>query len=141
MLVSLLFVSRTTETGRQELDRILQQARGYNAEHGITGALCYNNNIFMQVLEGSRTEVNRLYSRILQDHKHHSDVELLHYAEIGERRYSGWTMGRVDISRLNASIVLKYSECTDFNPYATSGEMSLAMLNELVATASIVGRA
>lgn len=140
MLVSLLFASRTTENGVRDLERILEQARIYNAEHGITGVLCYSPTVFMQVLEGGRSEVNRLYARILRDEKHHRDVELLHYGEIAERSYSSWTMGRVDISRLNASIVLKYSEKTDFDPYATPGLMSMAMLKELVATASIHGR-
>ena len=140
MLVRLLYVSRAADAALKDLDNILQHARSYNAEHGITGALCYSSNIFMQVLEGSRTEVNRLYATILRD-PHHSDVELLHYEEISERSYSGWTMGRVDISRLNTSTVLKYSEHADFNPYANSGKMALAMLQELVATANIIGRA
>ncbi|MGC9560906.1 MAG: BLUF domain-containing protein [Brachymonas sp.] len=140
MLVSLLFVSRATEAGLHDLENILHQSRAYNAEHGITGALCYSKNIFMQVLEGSRTDVNHLYGRILQDQVHHEDVQLLHYSEITERSYSGWTMGRVDISRLNMSIVLKYSERPEFNPYLTSGEMSMAMFRELIATANIAGR-
>lgn len=140
MLVRLLYVSRAADAALKDLDNILQHARTYNAEHGITGTLCYSSNVFMQVLEGSRTEVNRLYATILRD-PHHSDVELLHYEEISERCYSSWTMGRVDISRLNTSTVLKYSEGADFNPYANSGKMALAMLQELVATANIVGRA
>ncbi len=139
MLVSLLYVSRIADHALEDLDNILQRSRAYNAEHGITGALCYSKNVFMQVLEGSRHEVNRLYAIILRD-PHHSDVELLHYTEITERSYAGWTMGRVDVSRLNASIVLKYSEKMEFNPYVNSGHMSRAMLDDLIATASIVGR-
>lgn len=139
MIVSLLYVSRIADHALEDLDNILQRSRAYNAEHGITGALCYSKNIFMQVLEGSRHEVNRLYASILRD-PHHSDVELLHYTEITERSYAGWTMGRVDVSRLNASIVLKYSEKMEFNPYVNSGRMSRAMLDDLIATASIVGR-
>ena len=41
---------------------------------------------------------------------------------------------------LDTSIILKYSEGPDFNPYANSGWMSLAMLEELAATAQVVGR-
>ncbi len=139
MLVRLLYVSRATESTTQSLEAILQRARRHNAEHGITGILCYSNNIFMQLLEGSREEVNCLYSEIQRD-SHHTNVQLLHYDEITEREYPGWTMGLVDIDQLNTSIILKYSEGPDFNPYANSGWMSLAMLEELAATAQVVGR-
>ena len=139
MLVRLLYVSRATESTTESLEAILQRARCHNAEHGITGILCYSNNIFMQLLEGSRDEVNCLYSEIQRD-SHHTNVQLLHYDEITEREYPGWTMGLVDIDQLNTSIILKYSEGPDFNPYANSGWMSLAMLEELAATAQVVGR-
>ncbi len=50
-------------------------------------------------------------------------------------------MGQVNLSRINHAIVLKYSETMELNPYAVSGKMSLALLEELMATASIMGRA
>jgi phage pi2 protein 07 len=71
----------------------------------------------------------------------HTDVVLLHYQEIRERRFSGWTMGQVNLSKLNTSIVLKYSERPELDPYAVSGDVSMALLEELMLTASIIGRA
>ena len=65
---------------------------------------------------------------------------LLHYEEISERRFGGWTMGQVNAAKLNTSILLKYSEKPELDPYAVSGQMSLALLEELMATASIIGR-
>ena len=65
---------------------------------------------------------------------------LLHYEEISERRFGGWTMGQVNLSKLNASTVLKYSEKPELDPYSVSGKVSLALLEELMATAAIVGR-
>jgi hypothetical protein len=68
-------------------------------------------------------------------------VVLLHYQEITERRFGGWTMGKVNLSKLNTSIVLKYSEQPELDPYSVSGLVSLALLEELMLTASIIGRA
>ena len=48
-------------------------------------------------------------------------------------------MGLVDASRVNASVLLKYSERAVLDPYGVSGKVSLALLEELMATASIVG--
>jgi hypothetical protein len=81
-----------------------------------------------------------LYGHILRDARH-KDVVLLHYQEITERRFGGWTMGKVNLSKLNTSIVLKYSEQPELDPYSVSGLVSLALLEELMLTASIIGRA
>jgi hypothetical protein len=66
---------------------------------------------------------------------------LLHYEEILERRFGGWTMGQVNMSKINATILLKYLEKPLLDPYSVSGKVSLALLEELMATACIIGRA
>jgi hypothetical protein len=46
----------------------------------------------------------------------------------------------VNAAKLNTSILLKYSERPELDPYSMSGAVSMALLQELMATASIVGR-
>ncbi len=141
MLVRLLYVSRAVDKHNgPAIDSILDASRGHNLHNGITGVLCYGGGIFLQAIEGGRTAVNHLYNHIVADPRH-QDVVLLHYEEIAERRFGGWTMGQVNLSALNKSIVLKYSEKPEFDPYSVSGRVSLALLEELMATASIIGRA
>ena len=93
-----------------------------------------------RAIEGGREAVSELYGHIQKDARH-KQVVLLHYEEILQRRFSGWTMGQVDVSRVNTSILLKYSERAVLDPYSVSGVVSLALLEELMATASIIGRA
>ncbi len=141
MLVRLLYVSRLADPTKPEvIDGILSDSRKHNPELGITGILCYGGGIFLQAIEGGRTQVSDLYNHISKD-KRHKDVVLLDFQEIQERRFGGWTMGQVNLAKLNTSIVLKYSENSELNPYAVSGKVSLALLEELMATASIIGRA
>jgi hypothetical protein len=80
-----------------------------------------------------------LYGHIQKDPRH-KDVALLLYEEISERRFGGWTMGRVNISKVNQSILLKYAERPELDPYSVSGRVSLALLEDLMATAAICGR-
>jgi hypothetical protein len=124
----------------EETDSILDSSRQHNIANGITGILCYGGGIYLQAIEGGRKQVNELYGHILRDARH-KDVVLLHYQEITERRFGGWTMGKVNLSKLNTSIVLKYSEQPELDPYSVSGMVSLALLEELMLTASIIGRA
>ena len=140
MLVRLLYASRVVDTSAAAIDGILAESRQHNPGCGITGILCYGGGIFLQAIEGGRSAVNMLYGQILHDARH-QDVELLHYEEIAERRFGGWTMGQVNLSKINHSILLKYSETPELDPYAVSGKVSLALLEELMATASIMGRA
>jgi Sensors of blue-light using FAD len=140
MLVRLLYVSKAVNNdANSHTEAILASSRAHNVSNGITGILCYGGGLFLQVIEGGRAQVNELYNALVQD-KRHTDVVLLHYEEITQRRFSGWTMGQVNLAKLNTSIVLKYSEKPELDPYGVSGAMSLALLEELMATASIMGR-
>jgi hypothetical protein len=141
MLVRLLYASRAADNNRQAaIDSIIAQSRTHNPERGITGILCYGGDIFMQVLEGGRSEVNALYNTLTGD-KRHKDVVILRYEEIRERRFAGWTMGQVNLEKINPSVLLKYSAMPTLDPYSVSGEVSMALLEELLLTASIIGRA
>lgn len=139
MLVRLLYASRALDTSPSAIEAILAQSRQYNPTSGITGILCYGGGIFLQAIEGGRMAISDLYGHIQRDARH-KDVVLLQYEEISERRFSGWTMGQVNILKLNQSILLKYSEKPELDPYAASGKVSFALLEELMATASIIGR-
>ena len=140
MLVRLMYASRAVAPMDQDaMLGILRQCKDNNGALGITGLLCHcaSSGIFMQALEGGRSAVNRLYNRIATDPRHR-DVEVLSYEEIGERRFAGWAMGQVSMARLNTALVLKYSATAELDPYSVSGKVSLAMFDELVATASIM---
>ena len=140
MLVRLLYASRSVNPGSSELtESILAQSRSHNPAMGITGSLCYGGGIFLQALEGGRMQISELYGHIQKDARH-KDVVLLHYEEISERRFSGWTMGQVNVERINTSILLKYSEKAELDPYSVSGKVSHALLEDLMATASICGK-
>ena len=140
MLVRLLYASRAV--GNIEcaaIQDIMQQSHSHNPANGITGILCHSDKLYMQVLEGGRDAINALYAKILRDARH-TDVVLLHYEEICERRYGGWTMGQANLAKVNQSILLRFSELPEMNPHAMSGKNSLALIDELMATATIVGR-
>jgi hypothetical protein len=139
MLVRLLYVSRAVDTSPGAIEAILAQSRSHNTICGITGILCYGGGVFLQAIEGGRMAISELYGHILRDVRH-KDVVLLHYEEISERRFGGWTMGQVNLTKLNVSTLLKYSETPELDPYSVSGKVSLALLEELMATAAIVGR-
>ncbi len=129
MLVRLMYASRAAASvDHDALQAILKKSKANNPALGVTGVLCFSGGIFLQVLEGGRMPVNRLYNRIAADPRH-GDVVLLSYDEIDERSFAGWSMGQVNLSRLNTALLLKYSETAALDPYAVSGRVSLALFN------------
>jgi hypothetical protein len=140
MLVRLLYASRAAAAVTQEIiESILRSSREHNPALGVTGVLCHGGDVYMQVLEGGRAAVNELYNKIVRDPRH-KEVMLLYYVEVSERHFAGWTMGQVNLSKVNPSTLLKYSDKPVLDPFATSGRASMALLEELIATAQIVGR-
>ena len=140
MLVRCLYASRAAvPLVAPVVDSILEQSRKNNPLQGITGMLCFIDDIFVQVLEGGRDEVCELFNAIVRDVRHHN-VRMLIYEEISERRFGSWTMGQVNIAKVNPALLLKYSEKAALDPFSCSGHATMALLDELVATASIVGR-
>ncbi|TFZ03919.1 BLUF domain-containing protein [Ramlibacter humi] len=139
MLVRLLYCSRAVDAGPAAIESILAQSRQHNPVSGITGILCYGDGIFLQCIEGGRLQVSDLFGTIQKDARH-KDVALLHFEEISERRFGGWSMGQVNLGKLNHATLLKYSEKPELDPYAVSGKVSFALLEDLAATAAICGR-
>jgi len=137
MLVRLIYASRAASSVSAEtLLPIMKTSRANNLTHGITGVLIFSDGVFLQLLEGGREAVSALYNRISRDERHR-DVVLLSYDEIGERRFAGWAMGQANLSRLNPGILLKYSDRAVLDPYNMSARATLALFDELVATAVI----
>jgi hypothetical protein len=140
MLVRCLYASRAAAgTSAAILDDILVQSRRNNPANGITGMLCVSNNVFIQVLEGGRDEVCDLYHAIVRDTRH-EQLRLLAYEEITERRFGGWTMGQVNLAKVNPGQLLKYFKRAELDPFDASGSATLSLLSELVASASLIGR-
>lgn len=90
-----VYVSRASERfDDQALEMLLRRARSRNARRGITGLLMYADNRFMQILEGSRENIETLSEIIVKDDRHH-DVDTLRFEYKSHRDFADWQMGYV----------------------------------------------
>lgn len=76
------------ETG---VERMVTSARDGNAYFGVTGSLLFSDGCFAQILEGPPESVDHIYGAIVIDHRH-TEVTLLHRAQVTERRFPDWSM-------------------------------------------------
>lgn len=70
---------------------IVDTARHNNARSALTGALIYNGNNFLQLLEGPDDEVEACLAAIRKDVRHSGMVEIRRRA-IEVRDFAAWTM-------------------------------------------------
>ena len=133
MLVRLLYVSQsvgpitTTVTAS-----VLEKSNANNKKHNITGVLCQGSGLWLQVLEGERTQVNILYSRIMAD-RHHQNVQLLSIEEITTRRFGQWSMALVYLSKDDPLVQMAHPE---FDPYSATAKDAMSLLEELIQTST-----
>ena len=140
MLVRCLYASHAAgPLNDRTLDTILIQSRKNNPRHGITGMLCFANDIFVQVIEGGRAEVSKLLTAIIQDERNRN-VQILSFEEIAERSFANWTMGQVNLANVNPALLLKYCERAELNPFSVGSAATMALLLEIAASGAIVNR-
>lgn len=75
----------------EQLEQILEEARKRNLEEKITGCLIYYQHKFVQILEGDKKRVLKVYDKIKLDTRHHS-VQLLWEGDVPERYFPNWNM-------------------------------------------------
>lgn len=135
MLIRLIYVSKAVDPQTRALtESILRKAHAWNTQNDITGVLCEGQGMFLQVLEGERGKVTRLYARIFADPRH-KDLELIHCESIAERRYAEWSMARVSLSDVDPQTKIVWPE---FDPYSANGRVVMARVDALIAQGRVI---
>jgi Sensors of blue-light using FAD len=132
-MIRLVYVSTCVEgLCLEDVYSIMRTADPKNQKEGISGMLCWSGEFFLQCLEGERSQVSRLFTRIANDARH-TNVEVIVAAPTNVRWFSEWGMG---FSRLMAShrLDLPSGTTTSFNPYllqATDLEATFEQLSKV----------
>lgn len=91
-LYELIYTSMTPDPLTEKaVSELLTRARDRNEAHNITGLLYYDGQRFLQIIEGSKPDIETLYELIQNDDRH-QDIELLHSHAINIRSFQNWSM-------------------------------------------------
>ena len=95
MLVELLYcsVSVVPQITNLDLDLILTSARRRNLEEGITGMLLYYRGEFVQILEGKKESVEKVYEKFICPDPRHTAINKVLENTISCRSFNQWSMG------------------------------------------------
>jgi hypothetical protein len=93
------YISRfSADLEPQDIDLIVATSQQNNPKKNITGMLVASGDLFYQLLEGPKEEIDSLYALISKDPRH--EQVLLLESEVGnfERICPDWAMQKVDLS-------------------------------------------
>lgn len=90
-MLQLIYASRPFGFDLNMLASILATSRLRNARDNITGALICRPDVFLQLLEGPRAQVETTFGRICEDDRH-LDVKKLVDGPVEDRLFPDWAM-------------------------------------------------
>ena len=97
-MFQLIYISKPTRLiDSSDLIQLSKQAALNNAKQSITGYLVFNDEYFMQYLEGEEVAVKNLYEKIAKDERHES-LKLIYTGQAQTRVFPKWSMGFKDLS-------------------------------------------
>ena len=131
-LVQLIYASKLNRDNMSEgsVAKIAESSAANNKVKNITGVLYSDGEHFLQTMEGGRTAVSQLFSKISQD-KRHENVTILRFQDIFVRDFNDWSMKLLSLTQDKVELMRRYSIGTQFDPYVLAGESSRSFLLEL----------
>jgi len=108
-LIQMVYLSFATVKLKADADKqieaILEEAVAHNSKVGITGELIYRNGIFLQLLEGRKSDVEQLLGKILMDSNRHENMKVLFKQPMVERLFPDWSMAYVKLDNAALDLV------------------------------------
>ena len=86
-----------SELTPEEFADILVEARVNNVKMDVTGCLLFKDGVFLQVLEGDKQNLLKLYKKIQFDQRH-TQVDKLYFESANERTFKKWSMKMINLS-------------------------------------------
>jgi hypothetical protein len=117
-IISILYISESTKHFdiSFDIDKILNKANNFNKNNNISGMLIYKGGLFIQLLEGEKSCLELLMSRIKEDSRH-DKLRIIYEETTQERLFSNWTMAyknsdimKVDIQKKIDDFINIYNE-------------------------------
>ncbi|MEM0949722.1 MAG: BLUF domain-containing protein [Pseudomonadota bacterium] len=129
-LYHLVYFSKRGARDPAVLADILRVAQRNNARGGITGLLFVDDNQYIQVLEGPRSVLSDLLSRIMRDPRH-SELQITLFEELNYRKFKAWDMAILDGDSTEVSRIFRYYTADVASLSQLSGVVMWEMIEQM----------
>jgi hypothetical protein len=98
----LYFSRATAHISNAELQALARRAGEMNASKGITGALLFVDQSFIQIIEGEQQSIDELLS-IIEGDPRHRDMNITLDRQVRSRDFHDWSMGLITPAQAHES--------------------------------------
>ncbi|MDQ2180065.1 BLUF domain-containing protein [Marinifilum sp. D714] len=131
-LIHIVYVSFSrNQLSELELDQLLSEIRPKNLANGVTGLLLYNDEIFIQVIEGETDTIRTLYDILQKDRRHTNIVKILE-EKIDQRSFPDWSMGYQKLSKEDSKDLPGFTDVMSSNDIRNSLKQSSQAIVDLI---------
>lgn len=143
-----IYISKAADNfAAAELRELATVAAQNNKLCGITGALLFINNCFIQVIEGDENAISALLAHIRADLRHH-DIRIISDQLDESRYFADWSMGLISTpDKERPNVISELRAVSAFNPVEEACDAvmplphTVAMMQRLYETDSILQQA
>ncbi len=137
-LCQLIYFSERRDLGAGGIQPILDASREANPESDVTGVLLFNQQYFLQLLEGSRREVTATFCRVAKDPRH-DNIALMSVHDIDVRDFPTWSMGYVPSTSPDVNAALReFLPTEEFTPWLLSASSVVALMRRVGSAGRLV---
>ena len=116
------------------VNAIIEASQQQNVSREITGVLLATRTHFLQVLEGSFEDVNKLYCTIVRDPRHHQ-IQLVSFTCTEKPIFGAWAMHGIGLFNFNRELSQQlkasYGEDDGEVRFPTEEWAVLSMINDI----------
>lgn len=128
MIYRLIYISDICEGYSKDLNKALDGARSFYAEHNITGALWFDGLHFIQLLEGPEKELKDVVEQRLLPSKPRCNVRVSDLQPAEKRLFPDWTMSYLCKGSPAHKIACQFTGNRTFDPHNCPDEELLELL-------------
>lgn len=135
MLVQLLYISSHNNVLPQVTevkDYMKNVVTDKNIKRELSSILLASDKYYIQLIEGNREPVNRLYNRIVFDARH-NNVTLLRYVSVKSREFGAWPAAYVDIAEFNVGSFNLLTPTNDIDISTISSAQAVTIVRRIYA--------
>jgi hypothetical protein len=115
-----------------QLKDILASAQRNNEPRNVTGALLFDDEYFVQALEGEEADVKVIFGKICQDNRHF-DITVVEKANVPSRLFANWWMAGLLKAGKTAALFEPYQRDGRFDPLKMTANEILSLMQALTA--------
>jgi len=102
----------------------------------ITGVLVFDRFNFIQVLEGSRHLIWKMFLKIQLDDRH-SDISLIEFVSFRERQFTNWSMAGSLRTSIQDNIYTRHGYDGRIRPNDITADRLIPLVREIMAPSAL----